>query len=410
MTKVENRRKVLINAAFFIFILGAFYLFMKYAFGLLFPFLFAFFVALLLQKPINFFQKKSKGKLKKGLLAGVFVTLFYLIILAILSLIGVRVINEFRNFFSYLAGYTHRVPELLNSVGASLSHAVRFLPDHLEAKATASIQNFFHNLSLYASNAEGAENAQAQNAASMLNGWLSKFDFSMLKTPLNGVVSTAKQIPSFVIALVATVISTFFLTTSYDQIVSFIKRQITKRHGDILSSTKGIFLSSLRKLGKAYATIIFITFTELVIGLSVLKLLGVYSGSYMFTVSIITALIDILPVFGTGIVIVPWALYELIMGNFGFAIGLVVIYIVIAVIRQFIEPKLVASNLGLPPIVTFAGMYLGGRLFGVIGLFLVPIIIILLKLLNDDGIIHIWRNHNEAPPAEDEDGDAAKAE
>lgn len=73
-------------------------------------------------------------------------------------------------------------------------------------------------------------------------------------------------------------------------------------------------------------------------------------------------------------------------------IGVLVLYIFISVMRQFIEPKLVAGQLGLPPFLTIMGMYIGLKLFGIIGMFMVPLTIILIKLLNDEGVIHIWKN------------------
>ena len=129
----------------------------------------------------------------------------------------------------------------------------------------------------------------------------------------------------------------------------------------------------------------------MVIGLSFLKLIGVYTGGYIFAISLITAIVDILPVLGTGTILVPWGVWSLLTGNIGFGIGILVVYAIITVIRQIIEPKLVASQLGLPAYVTITAMYIGTRLFGFIGLFLLPISIMVLKVLNDDGIIHIFR-------------------
>jgi predicted PurR-regulated permease PerM len=140
---------------------------------------------------------------------------------------------------------------------------------------------------------------------------------------------------------------------------------------------------------KAYAIIITITFCELGLGLSILTFLKVYSGSYIFIIAALTAIIDIIPVLGTGTVLIPWALYNLISGNYSLAVGLLVIYACITVIRQIIEPKLVAAQLGIPAFLTIVSMFIGSQIFGVIGIFILPITIVMLKLLNDEGIIHI---------------------
>ena len=129
----------------------------------------------------------------------------------------------------------------------------------------------------------------------------------------------------------------------------------------------------------------------MLLGLGALKLFGLYKGGYIFAISLITALVDIFPVLGTGTILVPWGIYSLVTGNIGFGIGILVLYAVITVIRQAVEPKLVADQLGLPAYITIVAMYIGTQLFGFIGLFLLPISIMLLKVLNDEGIISIFR-------------------
>ena len=120
---------------------------------------------------------------------------------------------------------------------------------------------------------------------------------------------------------------------------------------------------------------------------------------------------DAVPVLGTGTILIPWAIISFIMGNIGLGIGLIVLYGVITVIRQIIEPKLVAANLGLPPIVTIMCMYIGLQLFSVVGIFIMPLLVTMVKLLNDRGILHIWKTKSqaaiEAGTQTEEDGSAA---
>ena len=78
------------------------------------------------------------------------------------------------------------------------------------------------------------------------------------------------------------------------------------------------------------------------------------------------------------------------MGDAPFAVGLIILYVIITVIRQIIEPHLVAMNVGIHPTLTLAGMYVGVQLFGIIGLFALPVTLVLLKTLNSEGIIRLW--------------------
>ena len=154
-----------------------------------------------------------------------------------------------------------------------------------------------------------------------------------------------------------------------------------------LINTKRTITKGVAKLFKAYATIMLITFTEMFIGLSFMKLIGVYKGGYIAIIAFVTCIVDIIPVLGTGTVLLPWAVYSFVTGNVGLGIGLVVLYGVITVLRQIVEPKLVANQVGLPAIVTIAAMFIGARLFGAFGIIILPLTVIILKLMYDEGVI-----------------------
>jgi predicted PurR-regulated permease PerM len=146
---------------------------------------------------------------------------------------------------------------------------------------------------------------------------------------------------------------------------------------------------------KAYLIIITITLCELSLGFSILSFLKIYNGSYIFVIAALTAIIDIVPVLGTGTVLIPWALYNLISGNYSLAVGLLVLYACITVIRQVIEPKLVAAQLGIPAFLTIVSMFIGSQIFGVIGIFILPITIVMIKLLNEGGLIEHIKKHGD---------------
>ena len=110
------------------------------------------------------------------------------------------------------------------------------------------------------------------------------------------------------------------------------------------------------------------------IALSVLKLIGVYTSEYLFVMAFLIALVDIIPVLGTGTVLIPWAVVSLLTGKVGLGIGLLITYAVVLVIRQILEPKLVSGQIGLPPIVTITSMYVGTKIVGVFGFFIVPLL------------------------------------
>lgn len=385
MELTEKRRSTLISLTYYAFIIALFYLFMKYAFGLVSPFIIALAIAVILQKPIQAIS--SRTKIKKGIVGAVSVLLIISALLSAVVLVGYRLFVEFKGLGEYLMSRLSDLPQLIQSAESWILNRLAFLPDSIENTIADAVSGIADNLLL----STEAEKIQAGSMPVDIGG----IDFSVITTPLGGLLSTAMQIPAVFAAVLIGIIACFFITCDYDGFTSMIKKNISQEHSEALSKTKKLLGEILGKMLKSYATLIFITFCEVSIGLNILKLIGVYGGGYIIAVSVVTAIVDILPVLGTGTILIPWAIISLFTGNIGMGIGLIVLYAVITVIRQFLEPRLVAMNVGMHPVVTLFGMYVGIQLFGVFGIFILPITFILVKALNDEGIIHLWGQSRE---------------
>lgn len=388
MNLVEKRKSMLINFVFYALLIAAYYFFMKFAFGLVAPFIIAFGVAMLLQKPVRAISKKTH--LKKSVISAVSILLILSVIASILIFAGYKIGVEFKGLWAYIMSRLDNLPQLVTSIESWIIAHLAFLPDSVESSAVDAITNFADKLLLLI--------VEQKNTFGEISADSSGFDLSVLTTPLGGLLSTAKRIPAILTAILISIIACFFVTCDYDNFTDMIKKNVSEEHEKNLVRTKRILGDIIGKMCKSYATIIFVTFCEVSIGLNILKLIGVYDGGYIIAISIVTALIDIIPILGTGTVLIPWAIINLFSGNFGLGIGLIVLYAAITVIRQILEPRLVAMNVGLHPVLTLAGMYLGLQIFGVIGIFAVPITFVLVKVLNDEGIIHLWgrnRQNNE---------------
>lgn len=384
MEKIEKRRAFLINTAYAVVLIGLFYLAVKYALGVVWPFVFAFFLAMVLQKPVNFLTKKTF--LKRGA-ASVIMVLFMLVIVG--SLLGgiiAKIVFELRDFFGFLIMKLEDAPAFANQIITWLQGALSFLPDSVENSAVSAATDFVHKLL-------GLQADAVANAPQPSEGGL---DLSMLSSPLGMVWGTAKQIPMVAVGILVCIVSCCFMTSDYHNMRDMILRQMGRKKQSAVVRTKQVIFATLGKMGKSYSIIIAITFAELAIGLFALKLMGLYTGGYIFAIAFVTAIVDILPVLGTGTILVPWAVYSFCTGKIGFGIGILVVYAIIGVVRQVIEPKLVASQLGLPPYLMLFAMFVGTQLFGFIGLFLLPITFTLIKVLNDEGIIHILKKEKAA--------------
>lgn len=375
--KVKKRRDAIINVAFAAMILGLIYVFFKYCFGVTAPFLLSFFFAVLLQKPLRHLDKKTKNKFHT-LWSLLLVLLCIIIILGpvitIIALIG----REIGSFISYLTDQLSDLPAFLATLEKEILNLLQFLPDSVYTTVSDTISDFFSRM---INNFDLSELGIDMNSIT-----------SGLTTGVSGIFGVVRNIPSILIGIVIGIIAWIFFTKDYDYIVHFIKLQLPEGKKNILSEMKQIFSTTVLKMVRAYALIMFITFCELFLGLSILNWTGIMHNNYIFMIAIAIAVFDILPVAGSGGILIPWSIISLVLGDYSKAIGLIVIYVVISVIRQYIEPKIVGSSLGVHPIVTLAGLYFGLKLFGFLGMFIVPITVMTLKAFNDAGRIHLYNS------------------
>ncbi len=391
MTSTEKKRQFIINIVYTVILIALFYLFFKFAFGTILPILCAVVVAMILQKPVNFICKKTP--LKRGLVSALTVIFAFLVIVSGLVLILIWVGSEFKGFFQYIMIELEDIPALVHKIEGYIGNAVGFLPEKLE---TAVMEFVSEKLSTLTSP------STTPNDSSM------SIDLSALSTPLMGIWNTAKQIPTTLVSIVVAIIACCFMTADFATVKKLVLGFFQPDTRSKIVRAKRLLFPSLGKMAKAYAIIITITFCELSLGLFLLTLMGIYDSGYIFVIAILTAIIDIVPVLGTGTVLIPWAVVSLLNGNYPMAIGLIVMYACITVIRQIIEPKLVAAQLGIPAFLTIVSMFIGSQIFGVLGIFILPITIVMLKLLNDEGIIHIFhytdKEEKAVEPQEKSDG------
>lgn len=369
MDKTQKRWSFIVNTLYFGLFIVAFYFFMKYAFWTVFPFLFAFLVAAVLQKPLKMLTKNEKAP--KGLISAILSLFVFGIIIGAFVLGGIRIVYSIKDLITYFTDRCSNLVEffeVLKSGYLSLEIA-QLLP----AEANNAITSGIDSISEYFASGD-VFTALTENVSKFIS-------------PLGSVIST---VPNFIIGFVVSAVATCFMTATFDDIKDFIIRQFNEENQYKVRRAKYILISSVGKMIKAYIGIICITTIEVFVGLSILKLIGVLDGSHIFIISFIIACIDIIPVLGTGTVVLPWSVYSFVTGNIGMGIGLIVIYAVITVIRQFIEPKLVAGQVGISPVVTIIAMFIGIKIFGPAGIFILPLLVIIINLLNEEGIIHVF--------------------
>lgn len=187
--------------------------------------------------------------------------------------------------------------------------------------------------------------------------------------------SVAKRIPNVLVSVIVTILSSYFFIAGQDRIMELIRkympegtsRYLKKLRGDIWYLVGGYFLAQF-KIMFVVAMILLVGFLILGVPYGVLLAMGI-------------AMLDFLPLFGTGTVLIPWAVFRLLCGDYALAAGLGLLYVLSQVIRQIVQPKLVGDSMGLDPMMTLFLLYLGFKLRGISGMILaVPLGILVMKL------------------------------
>ena len=355
----DKKRNFLIDFAFAVVIILLVYFFLKYVINWIMPFVIAFLISALLYPLIKFVSAKLKIKKNKKPVAAVITALFFCTVGVLAGFILYKIVSAVASFIVGLPEYVQ------STIIPSLSVAyekIRTALANMHIEVDIGSKTFFDSI------------------GSSVSGIVSRLMPSL---------SFITSIPGIVVTGIIMIISTFFISMDFDGITSFCLAQLPKKAADFVVMLKDYTVKILFRYVRSYALILAITFGELLIGFTVMHFVAGLQN--IFLLALLIAVFDILPIVGTGTVLIPWAVVSLITGDYVKAVCLLVIYGVITVVRQFIEPKIVGNQVGLHPVATLLAMIVGTRLFGAVGLFGVPIALAIIKDLDDHGKIHVFK-------------------
>ena len=354
----NKKKQFIINTIYIFMIAFMIYVFFRYGISLVSPFIFAFLIAYLLKKLAIVIS--SSTKLPQKLVSFLVILIFYSTAGVLVSLLGVRLISMITRLISMIPViYEKELGPFLLSAYNGIEEMIYNIDPAIVEAINQGFNQFL-----------GSLGDSITNFSLGLLGSLSNF---------------ASSLPAFFVKVLLMVISTFFIAIDFDSILSFSQKQFSKKVIQIIITIKQYIVNTLFVVIRSYALIMAITFIELLIGFTILGIKNAMFKAFLI------AIFDILPVLGTGGIMIPWMIITFIQGNFSMGIGLFVIYIIVTIIRNIIEPKIVGSRLGLHPVIILMGMYVGANLLGIIGLLGFPITLSLLKHLNDTGVIKIFK-------------------
>lgn len=324
--------------------------------GLL-PFLLALALAALLEPPVRLLA--DKAKLRRPLAAAAVMLIFAL-------LLGTGCFLLARRLWYELVLLLERLPALLDSfdsVGRWAERTVYRLTVAAAPSARELLENMLESVT-----------ARAQGMAAELAGRV-----------LSWAASALTALPTAGLFLITTLLATYFISAGRPALAIFFRRQVPERWLPRLEEARGRLRGALGAWLRAQCVLMAVTFAMLGVGF---LLLGV---DLALLLAAGVALLDALPVFGTGTVLLPWALGSALSGHFSRCAGLLALYALIWLTRSILEPKLIADRVGLPPLAALLAMYLGFTLFGVAGLLLAPLAAVILRQLHDSGAFPVWK-------------------
>ena len=367
---MEERRETnprvnfLINIAYWAVIVAIIFLVFKYLINIMMPIFLAFIFAAVVRpisralsretryvrgKDGNKVLVKRKFHMNRNVAGIISVLVLFIVVGGLLTLIVVRLTDTIVDFVSFAPTFYEQsvLPGITKLYNWVLEVGERFdvsIMDAIEQALPGMISNL-------------------GSAVTNLSGKI-----------VSGITGIASRLPSILLNSIICLIATVFISVDFDRIRLFIRKNLPEKPLRVAVNVKNSFLEMIWQFIKSYAIIFCITVAEITVGLLIV---GV--GNPLL--------------FGSGMILLPWSIITLLTGNTMRGLGILIIYAVVVIARQIIEPKIVGKHVGLRPIVTLTCMYAGSKLFGgLIGLFGLPITAAIIMDLNSSGIFHIFNS------------------
>ncbi|WP_404453518.1 sporulation integral membrane protein YtvI [Virgibacillus necropolis] len=333
----------------------------KYSMIYLYPFIIAILCAFILNPSVNILE----GRLK---LPRTLATLIVLSVFLLVSVLCIAIIvNELIQGTTFLA----------NQLPAHFQDFVALCEEFFYS----NVLPLYDKLATLFNSLDSSQQQAINNNLEKITNQITTSGTVIIKEFLMNIPETLIILPSSLTIFTVTLFAAFLVTKDWNQLQTlaintfpFIKKPIVK---DFLKHIK----SSIMGFLKAQVVLVFITATFIYIGLLLLDV------KYALTIAILAALLDLLPYIGTGVIFIPWIGYLFITGHYSMTIKLSILYMLIIVVRQIIEPKLLSSSIGVNPLAALLTMFIGLNLWGVLGLLISPIILIICNACYQTNVI-----------------------
>ena len=353
----RQRLDFLVRLLYFAAIGALIYISLRYFLLWLLPFLLAMGIAALMEPLIDGAQRRLH--FKRGFTAAVLTLVLVGGLIALLTLLLTQLFRQASSFLEQLPSLLAHLPDTTAALQRRLNDFCAACPKSMRTWVSSFLTNLSSQL------VQTAEN----------------FSAGCLRVLTDAIT----QLPRIFLFCATTVLAVFFTTAAYPTIMEFLRRQMPPAGLHTARGVKANLFSTLGKWCKAQCILLTITCSELFVGFLLLR------QNYALLLAVLIGLIDALPVFGTGTVLIPWALLCFVAGNIPRGIALAALYAVIMLVRSITEPHVISAQAGLPPLMALLAMYVGFCTFQVAGMILFPMALLFIKQLHDGGYLKLWK-------------------
>lgn len=326
------------------------YIFIKYILTYTIPFIVAWIIASGLQKIVKWLNEKIQMQRGIGTMLSM-VTVLSGISWGVVALIR-KIVIQANNLYQRIPLYREEILSTISVISDKTKNLFSALPISSPISLERMIDELF------------------QGVAGFLGPFLSK-----------GSINVVSKVPNIMFLTIITLLSIFFMTRDYEEIKAFLITQIPNSMRKKFMVLKEDLVNALGGYLRTQLILMCITMSICFIGF---LMLGV-NNSVLLAITI--GMVDALPIFGSGLFLIPWSLYNVILGQYSVALGLAGMYGLIVIVRQTVEPRVLSNQIGVYTLVTLMGMYIGFRVLGVFGLILGPVVVVVLKTLQKVGLL-----------------------
>ena len=350
---MEQKKNFVINTAFYLIIAVLALVFWKFLLPSLMPFVIGFLIASIVQLPLN--ALPLKGHRRVQWTAVILCIVFYALLVWGAVFFSAKIIGE-------IASFAATIPDLFYTLIYPLIWDIGDWIQEILGPIDMTLAQLV--------------NEAGKSVASTLAQYATQFSGWAVKALASGAIS----IPGALVTTIVTIVSSFYIAADYRTVLDFLEKLIPAAHRDKVIQCVGYAKTAVLVYIKSYSIMFCITFAELWLGFVILSIpypLGLAFGIAVF---------DLMPILGVGGILLPWGVIALLMGNLKIGLGILILYLVIAAVRNVLEPRIVGKQIGLHPLATLVAMVVGLKLAGLVGMMMLPICLVAITRMRNTAV------------------------